>query len=163
MKYFGQRLFDGLAALSLLWSLAFGLLWCIGPINLVRSNHWNHWIYVRVYQGTLYFDAFTTKPQIGEVFGPFRVHGFAGARLDFTTSLSGSNFGVRGGLQMALLVPAGTVLPLLWCVLRYSERRRRRWLQSHGVCLKCGYDLRATPDRCPECGTIPPKMETIPS
>ena len=35
-----------------------------------------------------------------------------------------------------------------WAV--FSIRRRKR--KKLGLCLKCGYDLRASKDRCPECG-----------
>jgi len=38
----------------------------------------------------------------------------------------------------------------LWLVLIPVRRRKRRVRQ--GLCARCGYDLRATPDRCPECG-----------
>ena len=59
---------------------------------------------------------------------------------------------VLGVPHWACVVAAG-VLPITWCFRARSSRRRR----SRGLCLHCGYDLRATPDRCPECGAAPAK------
>jgi len=43
--------------------------------------------------------------------------------------------------------------PVAWGALTSATWRRRRTSAKRGLCLACGYDLRATPERCPECGT----------
>jgi hypothetical protein len=44
--------------------------------------------------------------------------------------------------------------------LAVSAMFQRRFWWRHGVCQKCGYDLRATPERCPECGALSPQKAT---
>jgi hypothetical protein len=53
----------------------------------------------------------------------------------------------------ASAVGALAVLPACFVAARVVRRRRRRRSRDQGRCPACGYDLRATPDRCPECGT----------
>jgi hypothetical protein len=50
--------------------------------------------------------------------------------------------------------PVTTAVVLGFLVFRAARPRGR---SSQGRCQSCGYDLRATPDRCPECGAVPPR------
>src|SRR5262249_50354301 len=56
------------------------------------------------------------------------------------------------GFPHWLFLPILSVMPLSWLRGAWKRRRRRR----AGLCLTCGYDLRASSERCPECGTAFP-------
>jgi hypothetical protein len=57
------------------------------------------------------------------------------------------------GVPLWLVTLVSTLVPLP--AIRSTIRRRRasRRRQS-GLCERCGYDLRASPGRCPECGKV---------
>jgi hypothetical protein len=45
------------------------------------------------------------------------------------------------------------IVPALW-IPRYLRLRRRAERLRKNLCLNCGYDLRSSLDRCPECGRV---------
>lgn len=74
----------------------------------------------------------------------------------YTVVPDGPKFFAGWGITVPLwlLALSSAILPWLWLSRRYREVRASRLLRA-GRCRICGYDLRATPERCPECGVVP--------
>ena len=65
---------------------------------------------------------------------------------------SGVIFYAQWGVVHWCIILGASVLPLYWVVAEW-KRNLMRVRRKRGLCSRCGYDLRATPGRCPECGT----------
>jgi hypothetical protein len=64
-------------------------------------------------------------------------------------------------VRQAVLAPAAAVLPAAWVTACAFRNRRARNRDRAHLCRACGYDLRATPGCCPECGLGMPGAPTL--
>ena len=72
----------------------------------------------------------------------------------------------NGPVSYVLIFPYWSAVTLLamptaLVILTVVRVRRRYWRLRHGYCADCGYDLRASPERCPECGTPVPSGHSV--
>ena len=68
----------------------------------------------------------------------------------FSFDALGRLFWTAGFMLFGMLAVLLTPVFVLYAVQRRRLKRRR--LHPETRCPRCGYDCRATPERCPECG-----------
>ena len=71
-------------------------------------------------------------------------------------SIVGESYPVpREEMIIARCLLGASIVAIYVLIRRAFERQKIRDRIEQGICSKCGYDLRMTPERCPECGTEP--------
>jgi hypothetical protein len=139
---------------------ASGLAWQAGRVR--RSTAYHRWMKKTLRSGQEWAAADGPGPHRRVTWGPPKsVDGYnmkvfppeyedGGGTAHWRMHLEARSYSVQPVAAAAAVWPVGCIAVACW--RRIIRRRRRR---HEGLCATCGYDLRATPDRCPECGDMP--------
>lgn len=81
------------------------------------------------------------------------LHFYFGA---FAVGLAVGRFvlGMESDSTLVFAIIVGILGVILGSLLIERPAARRLLRERTGKCIHCGYDLRATPNRCPECGAV---------
>lgn len=112
-------------------------------ISLAWIASWNRWMQDSLFERLGYERYLSSGPVL-----TIRLPGFVYIEQD----TAGSQFSFVQMRRIALVWMLAFVVSI-WVLGSIWRRRRRELRRMRGRCIRCGYDLRATPDRCPECGT----------
>jgi hypothetical protein len=173
-----RRLFSFLTALSALvcvavcamWVRSYfvsdELSWSTEYVQFPNGPVWNvDTLTLRSSRGWWSERDYCTIPGTGGSAGTFKRRGVDWRRTARPLPITfwATRFGGEIPVPYWLTAVVFAVLPARRVTSRaLGEMLRRRTLGTAGLCRRCGYDLRATPDRCPECGATGSRMTGTP-